>query len=188
MSSAEKSQDHMKVIETLIPDVFRLEVKPYKDDRGAFERSFCSESLSVSGIEFDIKQGNVSTNRQVHTLRGFHYQDGSEGESKILCCVAGRILNVVLDLRKSSTSFLKFYNIELRAEDGISLLVPSGCANAYLTLEDTTVVHYYMDKVYQPDTGNFKGLRFDDPIIGFQWPAQPAVISQRDASFPDFRL
>lgn len=178
----------MIIEETSLEGVFELYWDPFTDDRGTFQRNFCEDALLGESIRFRVKQGNMSSNRVRRTLRGFHYQDGRNGENKILSCVSGEILNVVLDLRRDSKSFLQKFSIQLAAGDGKAIYVPSGCANAYLTLEDKTVVQYFMDSAYSAELGNYRGFRYNDPAVDFEWPAEPRVVSEKDLNYPDLRL
>jgi len=158
---------------------------PHVDERGSFHRSFCERELLEHGIDFKVKQGNLSRNFKKHTMRGFHYQTSPTEEAKILSCVSGAIYNVVLDLRRHSKTFQKWKVIELTSNNATSIYVPAGCANAFLTLEDNTVVHYYMSEFFEPET--YRGIRYNDPYFNVKWPCEPVVISERDTSFPDYR-
>jgi dTDP-4-dehydrorhamnose 3,5-epimerase len=154
------------------------------DERGIFRRHFCAREFAEHGIDSTVKQGNVSENPHQFTLRGFHYQRAPFGEGKTLSCVVGRIFNILVDIREGSPTFRQWISLELNAEDRQSLFVPSGCANAYLTMEANTVVHYYMTEFYQPNA--YHGFRYDDPSFGFDWPAQPKYISDKDRLLPLF--
>ena len=163
-------------------------IKPevFKDNRGAFRRNFCAKELKENGIEFSVCQGNISENIAQYTLRGFHYQKNPSSESKVLTPVSGDIYNVVIDLRHSSPTFLKWVALEVSSSRRESLHVPAGCANAFLTTTPNTVVHYYMGDYFKPES--YSGFRYNDPYFNVQWPHAPAVISDRDAAFPDFSL
>jgi len=174
----------MKFREQKIGGVWLIEAEPLADDRGAFRRHFCHQEFKQRGIESQILQTNISENYRKHTLRGFHYQAKPFEEAKTLSCMRGAIYNVVVDLRPGSSTFLQWIPFELKADDGLSLHVPAGCANAYLTLEDCTTILYYMSEAYS--AGAYRGFRYNDPLFGFQWPAEPAVISEKDRSYPDF--
>ena len=126
-----------------IDGVWLIERVPFIDDRGAFGRHFCAEEYSKHGISPDILQANLSENRYAYTLRGFHYQIAPYGGAKTLSCVRGRVYDVVVDLRENSTTYMKWIAVELSAENRNSVHVPCGCANAFLTLEEGSVVHYY---------------------------------------------
>ena len=174
----------MKFKTQSIEGVVLIVADVHQDERGGFHRSFCEEAFSKSAIEFKVKQGNISRNRRKHTLRGFHYQAFPTQEAKVLSCIEGAIYNVVLDLREDSSTRHKWEAVELDSGAGQSLHVPPGCANAFITLQPNTVVHYYMSEFFREET--YRGIRFDDPYFKVVWPAKPAMISSRDASFPDF--
>jgi dTDP-4-dehydrorhamnose 3,5-epimerase len=157
----------------------------FEDDRGMFRRSFCKKEMEKNGIKFTVKQGNISENLNAHTMRGFHYQKGSNNEAKILSCLTGAIYNVVVDLRKNSETYLKNCAIELNSEKRDSLLVPGGCANAFLTLGDDTIVHYYMNDYFKPET--YSGFRYNDPFFSIKWPFEPKNISKKDLNFLDYQ-
>ena len=157
----------------------------HQDKRGRFHRSYCEKELAELGITFQVKQGNLSDNLKKNTLRGFHYQQVPTEEAKILACVTGTIYNVVIDLRPTSQTFQQWENIEISAENRQAIHVPAGCANAFLTLEENTIVHYYMSEFFVPDT--YRGIRYNDPFFNVEWPHEPMVISERDASFRNYQ-
>jgi dTDP-4-dehydrorhamnose 3,5-epimerase len=163
----------------IIPDVF-------EDDRGAFRRNFCAKELRENGINMSVCQGNISENISAYTMRGFHYQKNPSDEAKILTPISGVIYNVVIDLRKSSPTFLKSVTLEVSSFRRETLHVPAGCANAFLTTVANTVVQYYMGDYFRSET--YAGFRYNDPYFSIHWPHVPMVISDRDASFPDFSL
>ncbi|HMG52570.1 MAG TPA: dTDP-4-dehydrorhamnose 3,5-epimerase family protein [Kofleriaceae bacterium] len=173
----------MKFIEQRLPGVFLIELERHADDRGSFARSFCVDELARAGLHTDYPQGNLSFNLRRHTLRGMHYQAAPHGEVKIVGCTAGAILDVVVDLRAGSPTRLAWCAVELTPASGAQLYIPAGFAHGFLTLADATEVAYRMGTRYVPDAA--RGLRWDDPRMAIQWPARPAVISQRDASYPD---
>lgn len=174
----------MKFLEQKIGGVWLIEAEPLVDARGAFRRHFCQQEFRQQGLESHILQTNISENFRKHTLRGFHYQVRPFEEAKTLSCMRGSIYNIVVDLRPSSSTFLQWAPFELKAGDNLSLYVPAGCANAYLTLEDSTAILYYMSEAYT--AGAYRGFRYNDPLFGFRWPAEPAVISDKDRNYPDF--
>ena len=174
----------MKFIPQLISDLYLIEPASHEDERGVFRRSFCVDEFKKSGINFEVKQGNISQNFHKHTLRGFHYQVAPSVESKIISCVTGSLYNVVLDLRKESKTFEKWVALEISANTKESIYVPAGCANAFLTLDDNTIVHYYMGDSFSPNT--YRGIRYNDPLFAVKWPCEPKVISDKDLNFTDF--
>lgn len=174
----------MKFYEQEISGVWVIEAEPFTDNRGVFRRHFCQQEFGERGIETRICQANISENHRKYTLRGFHYQIEPFAECKTISCMHGAIFDVVADLRPKSQTFLKWISVELNSKNNFSLHIPAGCANAYLTLEDNTIIHYYMSEFYSQES--YRGFRYNDPLFGFVWPAEPTVISDRDRSYPDF--
>ena len=174
----------MKFISQNINDLFLIIPDLHRDERGVFRRSFCKEIFEKNGVNFNSLQGNISENFNKHTLRGFHYQTSPSDESKIITCVTGALFNIVLDLRKKSKTYKQWSSLEIDSNKRQSIYVPAGCANAFLTLEDNTIVHYYMNDLYNPNT--YKGIRYNDPLFSFKWPCEPKIISEKDLNLPDF--
>ena len=175
----------MKFIPQAIEDLKLIIPELYKDQRGVFRRSFCIDELKKNRIDFKVFQGNISENFKKHTMRGFHYQKLPSKESKILSCVTGALFNVVIDLRKTSKTYLKSVSLEISAEKKESIYVPPGFANAFLTLSNNTIVHYYMGDSFNPNT--YFGIRYNDPFFSINWPFKPKVISEKDLNLPDFK-
>ena len=174
----------MKLIPFKIPNVYIVEPDVFFDNRGSFRRSFCETELQKLGIDIKVKQGNISENLEKYTLRGFHYQIEPTFESKLFSCITGSIYNVVIDLRKNSDTYLKYVSMQISSEDRRSIFIPAGCANAFLTLSENTIVHYYMGDYFNPNT--YKGIRYNDPKFAVEWPHEPLVISEKDLNLPDF--
>ncbi len=172
----------MRIEETAIPGVAVLHYELYADDRGSFARTFCEEELAAAGLSFRVIQANLSRNTARHTLRGLHFQQAPHGEPKIVSCVLGRIWDVAVDLREDSPTYRRWLGFELAPEENRALHLPEGIAHGFLTLEPESEVHYLMGAAYVP--GAATGLRWDDPALGIDWPALPAVISERDATYP----
>ena len=166
-----------------ISDVVLIEPHLFQDHRGIFRRNFCLEELKNNDINFTVKQANVSENPAQYTLRGFHYQKPAE-EAKILSCITGSFYNVVLDIREDSPTYKQWQAFEISAENRKSIYVPGGCANAFLTLKDKTVVHYYVNDFFRPNS--YFGIRYDDPTFKVKWPHHPLLISKQDLNFSDF--
>jgi len=174
----------MKFAELTLPGVWLITPEVHTDDRGAFRRHFCVRELGARGINVTVAQGNISENPRIGTLRGFHYQARPPQEAKTLSCLTGAVYDIIVDLRPTSPTFMRWVAVEFSAQDRRSLHVPAGCANAWMTTAPDTAVHYYMSEFYAPEADC--GLRYDDPAFGFRWPAEPAVISERDRTYPDF--
>ena len=162
--------------------VFIIEPEPYADERGLFRRYFCEREFSEHSLMTGIKQCNVSENKGKYTLRGFHYQLPPYAEHKLLSCIKGVVHDIVVDLRKGSETYLKWQSFQLSEENRLSLYVPVGCANAYLTLQDNTWIFYCHSEFYAP--GAEGGIRYNDPFFKFDWPVVPDVISDKDLRLP----
>lgn len=174
----------MKFTQLQLKGVFKIEAEPFEDERGAFRRHFCEKEFSDHGIVTEMRQSNVSENYFSNTLRGFHYQVDPYSEGKTLSCLKGKIYDIVVDLRRYSPTFMQWISIELSAENRTSVHIAPGCANAFLTLEDNCLIHYYCSQSYNPEAE--KGLRFNDPAFSFSWPVEPKIISEKDQNHPDF--
>lgn len=167
-----------------INGVFLIEPTPHVDERGIFRRHFCAEEFRRHGLATGVLQANVSENLHAFTLRGFHYQLPPNGEGKTLSCLKGRIYDIVVDLRPDSPTYLQWRSFTLAETNRLSLHVPPGCANAFLTLVDDCMIHYYCSHPYTPAAE--RGIRYNDPAFNFVWPAEPRYISPKDRSHPDF--
>ncbi len=175
----------MKFHPSEFPGAFLIEPEPVGDARGLFRRQYCAEEFAAAGIPFEVRQTNFSENRQRHTLRGFHYRRDTLPEGKVITCIRGAVHNVVADVRLGSPTYLRTFHIELSQDNRLALFLPHGCANAFLTLQDDTMIHYLHGSLYRP--GSDTGFRYDDPLFGVAWPAAPAVISEKDLAQPAFR-
>jgi dTDP-4-dehydrorhamnose 3,5-epimerase len=176
----------MKFINQLIDGLVLIRPNIFEDNRGSLRRNYCAEEFKAAGLNFMVCQGNISENIKKYTMRGFHYQKSPSAESKVLTPIAGGIHNVVIDLRIKSPTYLNWVALDIWSKDKESLHVPAGCANAFLTLSENTVVQYYMGDYFKPET--YSGFRHDDPFFNIPWPHTPLVISDKDSSFQDFSL
>jgi dTDP-4-dehydrorhamnose 3,5-epimerase len=174
----------MKFYEQKIAGVFLIEPEPFEDERGVFRRHFCEQEFYENEIITDVKQSNVSENKFANTLRGFHYQDSPYEEGKTLSCLKGSIYDIVVDLRPGSKTYMKWISVELNEINKHSIHIAPGCANAFFTLQDDCLIHYYCSQSYHPEAE--KGIRYDDPSFDFKWPAAPSVISARDMNHPNY--
>ncbi|MCI4663220.1 MAG: dTDP-4-dehydrorhamnose 3,5-epimerase family protein [Neomegalonema sp.] len=171
---------------TEVAGCWLIEATPHADERGAFARIYCPEEFAAAGItDFTPVQSNLSRNRAVHTLRGMHFQPAPYAEAKLIRVVRGAVFDVVIDLRTDSPTYLKWAGCRLDADGMTALYAPEGCAHGFLSLEPDTDVLYMMGRMFTPGQG--QGVRWDDPAFGVKWPAQPTVISERDAHYPDFQ-
>lgn len=168
-----------------IEDLFLIKQEINYDERGAFRRHFCKRQLRKNGIFFNVMQGNISDNYKKGTLRGFHYNTEKSKENKILSCLNGRGWNVTIDLRPNSKTFLEKFEFEISSQKKVSIYIPAGCANAFLTLEDNCLFHYYMGSYYNKKSNH--GIRYDDPYFNIKWPILPKIISENDKNLPFYK-
>jgi dTDP-4-dehydrorhamnose 3,5-epimerase len=174
----------MRFEATPLTGAWVIELEPNVDDRGFFARTFCAREFADRGLPTGFPQSNLSRNTHAFTLRGMHFNTSRQAESKIVRCTRGAIHDVIIDLRGPSETYGRSFAVELRAVDGRALFVPAGFAHGFLTLEDDTDVEYQMGDFYVPEAA--RGFRWNDPAFYVEWPSAPAVISPRDASYPDF--
>ncbi|MHB1567567.1 MAG: dTDP-4-dehydrorhamnose 3,5-epimerase [Solirubrobacteraceae bacterium] len=172
---------------TAISDVLAITPSPIEDERGLFARTFCAEEFERHGLDARVAQCNTSFNPRAGTLRGMHFQQAPHGEAKLVRCTRGAIFDVAVDLRPGSPTYRRWAGAELSQDNRCALFIPEGCAHGFQTLVDDTEVLYLMSTPYVPGAG--RGVRWDDPAFGIEWPAPPAgtrIMSDRDASYPDF--
>jgi dTDP-4-dehydrorhamnose 3,5-epimerase len=169
-----------------IAGVFTVEVDPAFDERGLFARTYSRDAFAEHDISFAIAQASVSYNERRSTLRGMHLQLPPNEEAKLVRCVSGSVYDVVVDLRPGSPTQFGWLGVELAGQWRNARYVPPGLAHGFITLESAAEVEYFISTPYAP--ADAAGVRWDDPAIGISWPAEPAVISQRDAAFPDIDI
>jgi dTDP-4-dehydrorhamnose 3,5-epimerase len=169
---------------TALKDAVLIQLDPRQDERGFFARTYCRNEFAAAGLETEFVQGSMSFNRAKGTLRGLHFQRPPHEEVKVVRCIRGAIYDVIVDLRPSSPSYLKWQGFELTEENGLQLYVPRGFAHGFLTLCEEAAVTYQVSAFYTP--GAEAGVRWDDPRFGIEWPADIAVLSAKDAAWPDF--
>lgn len=174
----------LSVQKTSLQGVHLVEGEVFADERGRFSRVYCQQDLAKAGVEWAVRQTSLSENPTQHTLRGFHFQRKPYEEDKLVVCLAGEIHDIIVDLRPESPTFLKWEAFRLSGDKHQSLLVPKGCANAWMTMKPDTNVIYFMSEFFV-DT-HYAGIRYDDPFFKFTWPAKPALVSKKDCSYPDF--
>jgi len=171
---------------TPLAGVFIIEPERHTDERGFFARVWCAEELAAKGLCTRIVQCSVSFTHKRGTLRGLHYQAAPHEEIRWVRCTRGAIYDVALDLRPDSPTYRKWFAVELSEENRRTFYVPEGFAHGFQSLVDDAEVHYQMSTVYVPDAA--RGVRWNDPAFAIDWPMREGVIlSERDASYPDFR-
>jgi dTDP-4-dehydrorhamnose 3,5-epimerase len=172
----------MNLFETGISGAWVLESNSFQDSRGAFTRLFCSRELhAILGLR-TIAQINHSMTRSEGAIRGLHYQNSPHAEMKIVRCLKGRVFDVAVDLRKGSSTFLKWNAVELTPESNLAYVIPEGCAHGFQVLEEDSQLLYLHTEFYKPEAEG--GVRFDDPQIAVDWPLPPTDLSARDLSHP----
>jgi dTDP-4-dehydrorhamnose 3,5-epimerase len=170
--------------ETPIPGAWLVGLERRGDERGFFARLFCAEEFAAHGLATSFVQVNNSLTVERGTLRGMHYQLPPAAEVKLVRCVRGSLLDVVLDLRPESPTFRSWFEAELSAENRLMMYVPEGCAHGFLTLEPDTETVYFVTAPYNPELE--RGVRWNDPEFGIEWPFEPSVLSDKDRDQRDF--
>ena len=164
--------------ETHLPGAFLIELERREDDRGFFARTFCQHEFEEHGLEPVIAQANLAFNKRKGTLRGMHFQYPPAAETKLVRCTRGAILDIIVDLRPESPTYLGHVSVELSADNAVALYVPRRFAHGYQVLEAATETNYQVGEFYAPDAEG--GLRHDDPALGLSWPLPVAEISDKD--------
>jgi dTDP-4-dehydrorhamnose 3,5-epimerase len=158
----------------------------FADARGYFAETWSRKELKAAGIECDFCQDNVSLSASVGTVRGLHFQKPPDAQAKLVGVLKGRIFDVAVDLRKSSTTFGRHVAVELDADQGTQIFIPVGFAHGFCTLTPGTLVFYKVDAHYAPDSD--AGIFWADPSLGIDWPVAfgRAQLSPKDAALPRF--
>lgn len=177
----------MKLLKTEIEGVFLLEPHRYQDARGYFMESFHAEQFrALSGLDITFVQDNESSSKR-GVIRGLHYQMAPHAQAKLVRVVSGKVLDVVVDLRKNSSTFGQHLAVELSAENGLQLFIPKEFAHGYAVLSEEAVFQYKCDTYYHPEVEC--GVAWDDPDLGIMWPfkAEEAVLSEKDRKHSGLR-
>jgi dTDP-4-dehydrorhamnose 3,5-epimerase len=172
----------MIISSTAIEGPAIVELEQRSDDRGFFARTFCIDEFGAAGLPTVVEQCNLSGNHKAGTLRGMHFQIAPHPEAKLVRCIRGAIVDVIVDMRPDSPTRLQHIAVELTADNKRALLVPPYFAHAYQTLVDDTEVLYQVSGSYEPAAE--RGLRYDDPALDISWPLPVSLVSTKDASWP----
>ncbi|WP_420457005.1 dTDP-4-dehydrorhamnose 3,5-epimerase family protein [Rubrivirga sp.] len=172
----------MYLAPTDIPGCVVVRPERHADGRGHFARTWDGAVFAAAGLPTTVAQCSASFSERAGTLRGMHWQVAPHAEAKLVRCTRGAVFDVCLDLRPDSPTFRRWHGETLTADNGVSLLVPEGCAHGCLTLEDATEVLYMISAPFVPEAA--RGVRYDDPAFGIAWPREVTVIHPRDASYP----
>jgi dTDP-4-dehydrorhamnose 3,5-epimerase len=167
-----------------VDGAFVVEPEERADQRGFFARVFDVEEFQARGLDPVVVQSNVSYNVRRGTLRGMHWQEAPHQETKLVRCTHGSVLDVVVDIRPSSPTYLRWMAVELSAANRHAMYAPKGVAHGYLTLTDDAEVAYQVSHPFAPAAD--RGARWNDPAFAIDWPFEPLVVSERDASHPPF--
>ena len=170
--------------ETKLAGAFVIELERHSDERGFFARTFCQREFEAHGLNSQVVQCNVSFNKRKGTLRGMHYQAAPFAEAKLVRCTAGSIYDVIIDLRPASATFKQHFAVELSADNWRMLYIPEDFAHGFQTLQDDTEVFYQMAQRYSAE--HARGVRWNDPAFGIEWPEGERIIIERDQNYPDF--
>jgi len=164
--------------ETKLKGSFVIDIERREDSRGFFARAFCQNEFATHGLKSIIAQANVAFNRKKGTVRGMHFQFPPVAETKLVRCTRGAILDIIVDLRPESTTYLQHVDVELSEDNGRALYVPERFAHGYQVLRDKTETSYQVGEFYTP--GLEGGLLYNDPRLGLEWPLPVEVISDKD--------
>ncbi|MDQ3117439.1 MAG: dTDP-4-dehydrorhamnose 3,5-epimerase [Verrucomicrobiota bacterium] len=170
--------------ETPLQGAFLIDLEPHQDSRGFFARSFCRREFEAHGLDPEIAQRNFSFNQKAGTLRGMHFQQAPASEAKLVRCLRGRILDVIVDLRPESQTYRQHLAVELNDENLRALFIPQFFAHGFQCLVDQTLVEYQMSEYYAPELGS--GFRYDEKVFAIAWPMPVTAISEQDLAWPAF--
>lgn len=172
----------MTLNETAVNGVFEIEPKVFGDNRGWFYESYSKEKFEKLGITAEFVQDNRSFSAQKGTLRGLHCQTNPKAQSKLITCLKGAILDVAVDIRKGSPTYMKWVAVELSEENKKMLFIPKGCLHGFVTLTENVEVSYKVDEFYSPE--NDRSVCFCDSEIGVEWGVENPVLSEKDKNAP----
>jgi dTDP-4-dehydrorhamnose 3,5-epimerase len=173
----------LKFVALPLAGAYAIDLEPHRDERGSFARFWDADEFRTLGLAASFTQSSLSHNPRRGTLRGLHYQLPPQAEAKLVLCVRGSIWDVIVDLRRASETYRLWHAETLDGERLRALYVPEGFAHGYLTLTDDALVLYQISRRHDP--ARARGVRWDDPALGIEWPAPPVVIASRDRSFAD---
>jgi dTDP-4-dehydrorhamnose 3,5-epimerase len=171
----------MHFIPTKLTGVWIVQPQLHEDRRGFFARTYCAREFCEHGLADTFVQCNTSWNARKGTVRGLHYQLPPSSEVKLVRCTAGALLDVIVDLRRESPTYLQHVAVELSASNRLALYIPEMFGHGFQTLADGTEVFYQMSEFYAPKLA--RGLRYDDPKLGIKWPLPVTSISEQDLSW-----
>lgn len=174
----------MQIQPTVIPDVKIITPKKFGDRRGFFSETYSARLFAEHGIDLNFVQDNHSLSAQKGVVRGLHFQIPPHAQDKLVRVVRGAIVDVAVDIRRSSPTFGKHVAVSISAENWAQILIPKGFAHGFVTVEPDTEVVYKVTDYYAPDCD--RGIRWDDPALQINWPieAAEAILSDKDRDLP----
>ena len=167
---------------TSLPEVLIVEPQVFGDNRGWFCETYNKQKMTALGIDMEFIQDNQSLSVPKFTVRGIHFQNEPFAQSKLVRCVAGRILDFAVDLRKSSPNYKKWVTVELSAENKLQLFLPKGFGHGFITLEENSQVCYKVDAPWSRE--HERNILFTDPEIGLVLPEGDYILSEKDKNAP----
>jgi dTDP-4-dehydrorhamnose 3,5-epimerase len=170
--------------ETKLRGAYIIDIERREDSRGFFAREFCQHEFKAHGLRPVIAQANLAYNIKAGTVRGMHFQYPPAAESKLVRCVRGAILDIIVDLRPESPTYLQHISVELSEDNWRALYVPERFGHGYQALRDNTVTSYHVGEFYTPSAEG--GLLHDDPRLALKWPLPVSVISEKDKAFAPY--
>jgi dTDP-4-dehydrorhamnose 3,5-epimerase len=174
----------MIFLTTRLDGAWLIDIERKEDERGFFARTWCRKELAAQDLDAEIVQESVSYNRNRGTVRGLHFQRPPHEETKIVRCSRGAIFDMIVDLRPSSPTYLRWQGFELTAENRRALYIPKGFAHGFQSLTEDAEIAYQISAFYAPEAAG--GYRYDDAAFGIAWPLPVTVISSRDLEWPAF--
>ena len=175
----------MKFQETKLSGAFIIDVTKFEDDRGFFVEAWRQDLAMQAGIQETFTGTNISSNRYLGTLRGMHAQREPHAQAKLVRCIQGAIVDVIVDIRPDSPTYLQWISVELNAENLRTIFVPKGFLHGFQTLVNDTTVLYQVSGSYHPQSEI--GARFDDPTFRITWPeVNERILSEKDQNWPRF--
>lgn len=167
--------------ETALKGAFIIDLEPRNDNRGFFARAFCQKEFEAHGLKPTIAQANVAFNHHKGTLRGMHFQFPPAAETKTVRCTRGAIVDIIVDLRPESLTYLQHIEVELTEDNHRAIYVPERFAHGYQVLSDKTETSYQVGEFYTP--GSEGGLMYNDPRLQLSWPLPVTIISDKDQAW-----
>ena len=175
----------MEILDTLLPEVKIVKPQVFGDNRGWFYESYSYEKLKKLGIDTQFVQDNRSYSKEKGTLRGIHFQKTPMAQTKLITCTRGKILDVAVDLRKGSPTYLKWISVELSEENKLMLYIPKGFGHGFVTVTEDVEVLYQVDEYYSKECEC--SIKFDDEEIGVAWGTENPVLSEKDRNAPSLK-